>query len=280
MSIVIDEVCLKEKLKKLKADAHKGTNGTLCAVVGSEKYRGAADLCIGGALRTGVGIVRLISCESVVQTVASRHPSCTFLPTEPKNLPAAIYSQKDDCFAIGCGIGASTESSAAVFAVLSKAEKAVIDADALNIISLNPEQKNLLCGHIITPHVGEFSRLTGLSAEEIKSSPEKYALEFSERYGCVTVLKDAKTVVSSPTGYVYVSEAASCGLSKGGSGDVLTGIIGGFLAQGYSPLDSAVIGVAVHALASRICEEKYGCRSMLPSDIESGICELFARLGF
>lgn len=276
--MIVTEGLLKEKFKKLPRECHKGDNGFLNVIAGSEKYRGAADLCVGAALRTGVGIVRLISSEAVIQAVASRHPTCTFLPTEKPSAEALAINGR--CFLIGCGIGISNESARAVATVLSVAQRAVLDADALNIASQYPKYKEMLNGHIITPHIGEFSRLTGLNSAEIKASPEKYALEFAKNYGCTVVLKDYVTVIAAPSGKAYISDNASEGLSKGGSGDVLAGLVAGFLAQDYCAEDAAVIGVAVHALASQLCAKEMGVRSMLPSDLEIYVAKLFVSLGY
>lgn len=278
---IITEELMLQNLKKIPTQAHKGSNGTLNIVAGSEKFRGAADLSVGGALRTGVGIVRLISQECVVALVASRHPSCTFLPvadaTERKN---AIFSCSGGTFLIGCGLGMNTQTASDVANVLSVARSAVLDADALNVISASPELFKKLSGFTVTPHVGELSRLTGASIEEIKGDLVKHALNFSKKFGCVTVLKDHVTAIASPTGESYVSKIGSAGLSKGGSGDVLAGIITGFNARGFSAIKSAIIGTALHSLASKECEKEYGVTAMLPSDLEHHIASVLSRAGF
>lgn len=277
----ITESLLVKRLKRLPRDCHKGSNGTLNIIAGCERFRGAADLCVGGALRTGCGIVRLISEEKVVACVAARHPSCTFLAAEDaETVKRFVYGARDRSFLIGCGISQCEKSAISVSAVLAVASRAVLDADALNIISSNPQMRYLLKGHIITPHLGEFSRLTGLSIDSIKQSKESFASAFAREYGCVTVLKDSVTVIATPDGELYISDNASEGLSKGGSGDVLTGLIAGFFAQGYTPEDAAVIGVAVHALASVECASELGRRSMLPSELEHYAARLFSRLGY
>lgn len=276
--MIITKSLLSQKLKKLPRECHKGDNGFLNIVAGSEKYRGAADLCVGAALRTGVGIVRLISDEHVVSTVAARHPTCTFLPTE--NASSEIKGIGQGTYLIGCGIGISPISENAVASALSVADKAVIDADALNIIAVNTDLKSKLSGHIITPHIGEFSRLTGLNTCEIKSHRTNHALEFAKNYSCTVVLKDYITVIATKDGKIYTSDLGSEGLSKGGSGDVLAGLIAGFFAQNYSNEDAAIIGVAVHALASQLCAYEMGIHSMLPSDLENYVAKLFAASGF
>ena len=281
MQIKISQSVLSERLRKIDKNAHKGTNGTLNIVAGSARYRGAADLCVGAALRTGCGIVRLISEEAVIDTVANRHPCCTFQPIGTvSEVTGAIIGHKNEAFLIGNGLGVCPSSARATVTALGSVKRAVLDADALNVLALNKEYYPLLKDKIITPHVGEFSRLTGKSISEIKDDLISSATEFTSEYGCVTVLKDSVTVIACPSTSVYVSDCASEGLSKGGSGDVLAGLIAGFLAQGYTPENSAVIGVAVHALSSVDAAKSLGVRSILPSDLEEFICKLFAKLGF
>lgn len=287
----ITKSLLLSLLKPIKCDAHKGCSGTLSAILGSTNYRGAASLAIGAALRTGCGITRLISIEKVISAVAANHPCCTFIPvsespvgTVGDETPSVINAagSSSTAFLIGCGIGQSPQSCAALSAVLSCDKPTVIDADALNLLSHFPELWEIprKSDIIITPHVGEFSRLSGLSADEIKSAPAKYASQFSERHSCITVLKDNCITVSTKNGDIYESTLGSPGLAKGGSGDVLAGLISGFAAQSYTAADAAVIGCAVHGLSSQLCATENGIRSMLPLDLEKYIAELIASLGY
>ena len=289
---------LKEITKKLLSDilrpipinAHKGSNGTLTVISGSAAYRGAPSLAVGAALRTGCGITRLISIEKIISSVQLQHPCCTFLPvSESSNgtigadCASAIYScaGKTDAFLIGCGLGQSAEVSSAVSAVAVCGKKAVLDADALNIISQNPSIYSAFKnGFIVTPHVGEMSRLTGASIPEIKNDLPKYAKAFSLEHRCVTVLKDSVTVISTEAGEIYRSSLGNEGLSKGGSGDVLAGLIAGFAAQDYSLSEAAIIGCAVHGLSANLCAEENGKMAMLPSDLEKYTVKLLASLGF
>ncbi len=280
-SKLINSEFIGQILRKLPENANKGSNGTLNVIAGSRNFRGAAALCIGGAMRTGCGIVRLIAEEAVVNTVASRHPGCTFEVIENKAELRRIISEKRNCTAylIGCGLGQEAGSAAAVDLVLSYDKPKVLDADALNIISLSTEMKQRLAGSIITPHPGEFCRLSGVEMSKIKSEPERCALDFSAKYGTVTVLKDYVTYIATPEGKLYTSQA-SRGLSKGGSGDVLAGMTAGFFAQNYSAEESAVLGVWLHAEASKLCEKRRGIISMLPEELELFAAEVIAGLGY
>ena len=286
----ITKELLADMLRPLPQNAHKGSNGTLTVISGSAMYRGAAALATGAALRTGCGITRLIAIEKVISAVQSRHPCCTFLPvseassgTVGSDCYSAIFSSasKTSAFLIGCGLGQSAEVASAVSAVAACGKKAVLDADALNILSQNPAiYSSFRNGFIVTPHVGEMSRLTGASIEEIKKEPQRFAKEFSLKHGCVTVLKDAVTVISTDAGEIYRSSLGNEGLSKGGSGDVLAGLIAGFAAQDHSLSEAAIIGCAVHGLSAALCAEENGKMAMLPSDLEKYTVKLLASLGF
>ena len=269
---------LADKLKKLEKNINKGSSGTLTVVAGSKFYRGAADLSVGAALRTGCGIVRLVSIEKVVSLVAVRHPSCVFLPTDETdegmisatvNADIAAVSKKSTAFLVGPGLGISTSTAAVVSAVADFSDKTVIDADAINIISQNKELLNTFKKpFVITPHIGEMSRLTGLSIEEIKKDRAGVAKRFSLENNCVTVLKDDVVYISSEKGKIYESRLGNEGLAKGGSGDVLSGFIAGFMANGYSAEDSAIIGAVLHGLSAEKCAAEKGKRAMLPSELE------------
>ncbi len=290
MNKVLTLETLTERLKPLSKECNKGTMGTLTVIAGSNNFRGAADLAVGAALRSGCGIVRLISTEKVISLVAVRHPSAIFLPAAENNdgmISRAVISdvakvaEKTSAFLVGPGLSQSSDSAATVSAVASFSKKTVIDADAINVISQNKELLNAFkTPFVITPHVGEMSRLTGLSVEEIKKNPTAVASEFSKKYGCVTVLKDFVIYLSNEKGEVYESRLGNAGLAKGGSGDVLSGLIAGFLASGYSVEDAAVIGTVLHGLSAAKCREEKGMMGMLPSDLEEYATKVLMELGY
>lgn len=290
MNTVLTADAIKERLKRLDKKCNKGTSGTLNAVVGSERFRGAADLAVGAALRTGCGIVRLISVEKVISLAAVRHPSAVFLPVkengdgmiaECARADIAETSKRATAFLVGPGLGQCADTAAVVSAVAAFSPKTVIDADALNIISQAPELLSAFKKpFIMTPHVGEMSRLTGLSVTEIKNDPASVASEFSRAYGCVTVLKDHVTYISAENGDIYESRLGNEGLAKGGSGDVLSGLIAGFLAGGASAEDAAVIGVTLHGLSADRCSAERGKRGMLPSELEEYAVKILNEMGY
>ena len=155
----------------------------------------------------------------------------------------------------------------------------VIDADALNCICNGPEiLKSLKAPAIITPHPGEMARLINSTPREINSDRENTAINFAKRYGVITVLKGAGTIIASPDGKAYINHTGNSGMATGGSGDVLAGIIGSMLAQGANPFRAAAAGVFLHGTAGDIAAEKLGRISMLPTDMTELLPDAFQRL--
>jgi hydroxyethylthiazole kinase-like uncharacterized protein yjeF len=174
-----------------------------------------------------------------------------------------------DAIAIGPGLGTHHETTELIQRLCKEIEKPmVIDADGLNILA-----KNLHClkEHrrplVISPHPGEFSRLTGKSIDEIVENRIQLASEFAREYSLCVILKGAPSIVARRSGNVYINYSGNEGMATGGSGDVLTGLIGGFLAQGVCYSDAAVLSTYVHGLAGDIASEMYGSRGMIAGDI-------------
>lgn len=280
---------LAKKLPVRKENSHKGDFGTLTVIGGSSFYRGAPALNICAALRCGVGIVRLASTERVIASVSASVNEAVYLPLK-ENDKGGIDSSDfisrqttvllSSSVLVGCGMTASHDTETVVSSLLSNAEcPIVIDADGLNSIKTCPERlKNAKVTPIITPHIGEMSRLTGLSVKEISENPLTVAKAFSSEYKCVTVLKDSVTVITDPSGEHYVYAAPNSGLAKGGSGDVLSGMIVSLCAQGIYPYDAAQCGVILHGLAGRIASESLSAESMLPTDIISHLPDAYKEI--
>ena len=276
-------------LPKRENSANKGTFGTITVVGGSEKYRGAPILSCEAALRSGVGICRLCSTEKVIQSAASRRPEIVFQPID-ENENGAIssdsfiskmkYIAKSSAILVGIGMTDCFDTEATVSALLSNYENTlIIDADGLNSIKTCPEKLlNAKKTPIITPHVGEMSRLTKLSISEIKESRERVALDFSKKYNCVTVLKDSVTVIASPEGKCMTLDRENSALSKGGSGDVLSGIIASLSAQGLAPYDASLCGVVIHSEAGFAASNLMAPESVLPSDVITCLSAVFKEL--
>lgn len=280
---------VKTLLPKREKSANKGTFGTLTVVGGSEKYRGAPILACEAALRSGVGICRLASIEKVIQSAASRRPEIVFQPID-ESINGAISAdsfilkmkniEKSSSLLVGIGMTDCFDTEAVVSALLSNYENSlIIDADGLNSIKTCPEKlRSAKKMPIITPHVGEMSRLTKLSIAEIKENRERIALDFSKKYNCVTVLKDSITVIASPEGKCMTLDRENSALSKGGSGDVLSGIIASLSAQGLAPYDAALSGAIIHSEAGLMASSVMAEESVLPSDVITCLSAVFKEL--
>lgn len=280
---------VKTLLPKRENDANKGAFGTLTVVGGSEKYRGAPILACEAALRSGVGICRLCSTEKVISAAASHRPEIVFQPIG-ENENGAISADgfvsemkhilKSNAILAGIGMTDCYDTEAIVSALLSNYENTlIIDADGLNSIKTCPEKLlNAKSTPIITPHVGEMSRLTKLSISEIKENRERVALDFSKKYNCVTVLKDSITVIASPEGKCMTVDRENSALAKGGSGDILSGIIASLSAQGLVPYDAALCGVIIHSEAGLAASSVMAPDSVLPSDVINCLSAVFKEL--
>ena len=179
---------------------------------------------------------------------------------------------------IGPGIGTEPESQRVLHKLLEESRKPiVIDADALNILSLNKGWFSLIPeGAILTPHPKEFERLTGESGNSFLRLNKQ--IEFSKEHKCIVVLKGAHTSISTPEGNVFFNSTGNPGMAKAGSGDVLTGIILSLLAQGYSPENAAVVGVYLHGMAGDIAAEESCFESIIATDIIKCIGKAFKRI--
>ena len=225
--------------------AHKGDAGKALLCVGSPRYVGAGLLSARACLAAGCGIL-YVACPDVVRMALCRLPEAIGVPVGPdwneKTCRAAIGAMAGmSALGVGCGVG-SGDISSLIEAALKTGLPLVLDADGLNCLSRHPALYGLLHEKVVlTPHPGEMSRLTGLPLEQVLEDPVAVAGEHARRWGCIVLLKGAATVVSDGRRTRFVAEG-NAGLGKGGSGDVLTGIVAGLLAQGVSPFDGACLG--------------------------------------
>ncbi len=268
-------------------DAHKGMYGKLLLTSGSSRYRGAAQLAAAGALRIGTGLVTLASTERVIAAAAPALPECIYLPLgesvtgtiAASSLPALLAAAEGStALAVGCGLAQSPDTAALVLGLAKHAGcPLLVDADGLNLLA---GQLDLLKGRafptVLTPHPGEMARLCGCTTAEVQAAREDSACGLARRTGCVVVLKGRGTLVAAPDGRCFYNTCGGPGLARGGSGDVLTGLIGGLLAQGLAPLDAAVCGVWLHGTAADACAARRGVISMLPHELLDDLCTLLA----
>ena len=283
--------CFKSREQR----TNKGDYGQILCICGSFPegeelglaMSGAATLSAKAALRTGAGLVRVFTHKENFPPVSAAVPEAVMLlygnSLDSELLAAEV--RRADAVLVGCGLGKSEISREIVGVVLKSASSPlVIDADGLNIISENPKLWGYLSAEqkkqtVITPHPKEMSRLCGRTVEEILSRPTQTAVEFSQKYGVITLLKDHNTVITDGD-TVYINNSGNAGMATAGSGDVLAGILCGML--GNSTLDARsllhkiAIATYLHGLAGDFAAELYGEHCMVSSDIVECICDAVA----
>lgn len=270
---------VKDLFPKRRITAHKNTFGHVLCICGSRTMAGAPVLATSAALRSGAGLVTLAFPESLYNVVSGKITEALLMPLDEneegtfssgclKKLIANL--DKYNAIVIGCGMGVNEDTKAVVREIVENANVPVIvDADGLNIlakdISILSRAKSKV---IITPHIGEMQRLCKLEKDLILTDKINVAQRFSKENGVYVVLKGANTVVAAPDSKrVYINNTGNTGLSKGGSGDVLAGLIGGFLVQGFEFTDAITSAVFVHGYTGDIVSERTSRRGMLPSDV-------------
>lgn len=275
---VIDGGDIRAWLPTRSREGHKGTFGTLTAAVGSASYPGAAMLACEGALRMGVGLLRLFCTPTVASLVLSRTPEAVC--EKYASLDAWNNARIDDfctaprtsAYLVGSGCGVSEGLSRLLLRLLeSEGAPLVLDADALNVLARNPDLLALVKRAqreiVMTPHPLELARLAGVSAEKVNEERLRTAVDFAAEYGVTLLLKGAGTVIATESGEAYVLPFATSALAKGGSGDVLAGMIASLVAQGTPLPHAAAIGAYLHARAAESLEALYTARGVLPHDL-------------
>ncbi len=265
-------------IPKRRRYSNKGSYGRVLALAGSETMSGAAILSAKAAYKSGAGLVEVFTHEKVRQSLGQALPEAIVSTyNDVKTDFNKLYDSLNNSSAVLIGPGLSKSENAKKllrYTLETSAVPTVIDADALNIISEHTELLPYIKGKIITPHLGEMSRLTGKSISEIADSIADTAKEFCEKYGCVCILKDARTVVSAPNEPLYINTAGNSGLAKGGSGDTLAGIIVSLLAQGVPKPDAARLGVFLHSYAADTAAKEKGEYALLASDVSNTVGEI------
>ena len=249
----INEAYLRPRLLERENNSHKGDYGHLLVVAGCQRMPGAAVLATGAALRSGCGLVTLHSTRRALQAAINLFPSA-MLSEDPSEQLSRLPDSgvaKYDAIAAGPGLGREPQTGEALKHLLTEAKEnsipMVIDADAITLIALDEELKGLIPpGSVLTPHLGELRRLIPFETEKQKEAGIR---ELCERYGCVLVEKGFHSKIFTPEGDCLENSSGNPGMAKGGSGDVLTGLVGGLLARGYEAVDAAALGVWIHGYA-------------------------------
>lgn len=259
--------------KPRKAFAHKGNFGHALLIAGNDGKMGAALLTAKACLRSGVGLLTVNIPETCQFSLNAYVPEAM---CNSRNI--SIDFEKYSVVGIGPGLGLNEETNRLVLEVISSSEKPlVIDADAINIIAQHPEwMDNITAGSVITPHPKEFERLFGKTENEFDRM--NLALEKSLQYNLVIVVKGHHTLIAA-NGKGWFNTTGNAGMSKGGSGDALTGIITALLAQNYTALDAAILGVYLHGLAADIAVENQSLESLLAGDLIENIGYAFNAIG-
>lgn len=267
----------KTDLKLIPAreiDSNKGTYGKILVVAGSEGMSGAAYLSSMAAYRMGTGLVKIFTEEKNREILQKMIPEATMKNYSSDNFQVSdiVNEAADtDVIVLGPGIGISKTSEILVEEVLKSRKPLVLDADALNIISKNSSLTGLYHENvIITPHIGEMSRLVKKETEEIKNNSIKECESYAIMNKVICVLKDARTITSNGN-QTMINLSGNPGMSTAGTGDVLTGIIAALLSLGLNCFKAASLGVYLHGLAGDIMSETLSEHSLMASDIIQGL---------
>jgi len=260
------------------SESHKGNFGHVFILAGSPGKTGAAALAANAAMRCGTGLVTLgipQSLNSSVEPQVIEAMTCPLSDNDTGLLTKSAYEKiieiaKDkDAIAIGPGIGTDKKTKELIEKLIKTINIPIIlDADSLNLIAQNPSiLKNKKSDIILTPHPGEMARLAATTVKEIQDNRLESAIDFSEKYDITLVLKGANTIISLADNNTFICPTGNPGMASGGMGDVLTGMIAGFMAQGFSSKDSSIAGVFLHGLCGDMLAESEGAFGFLASDM-------------
>lgn len=252
---------------KRTENSHKGTYGKVGVFGGSEGMCGSVVMASEGVLRSGAGMVFTCVNENIFNVVSLKLTEA--IVKKEKDFKE-VYDNTDVCL-----VGPGYISKSGIVHIMKLAQRGtkplVVDAEGLNYIN----QKERQCPLVLTPHPKEFSRMIGLGVEEINSNRIYLSQKYAKENNCVLVLKGARTVIASPNGEVRINKSGSNALATAGSGDVLSGIIAGLIAQGLSPFDAATLGVYIHGLAGELGAREISEYSLKASDILNYIGKAF-----
>ncbi len=275
---LIDESVVCGLLPQRPINGHKGSFGHLGVVAGSTGMTGAAALCSEAGLRSGAGLVTL-ACPADLHAILE--VKLTEVMTQPlmgqqnhlisDNCDEIVaLSRKFQSLVLGPGLGQNPQTFDAVRSLVARCHcPLVVDADALNALVgvLDVLPASAAMPPILTPHPGEFSRLTGLTVSTIEADRFRLTRQFAIDNRVVLLLKGARTLIADPDGRVRINTSGNAGLATGGSGDVLSGLIGGLLAQGLSPFDAASLGSWLHGASADLLADENGCAGLLAGDL-------------
>ena len=272
----IDQTYIKGLLKERNPQAHKGCFGHALLYAGSYGMAGAAVLSAKACMRSGVGLLTVCTPPVNNDILQISVPEAMVTPTDD------MYAKSDlsryTAIGAGPGLGKGESQTALLDKLIKNAVcPAVLDADALNIISQNSYMLDYIpSGSVFTPHPGELARLTGKAQDWVQMVGD--TIRLASGSGITVVVKGAPSVIISPDGKGFINTTGNSGMATGGSGDVLTGIVLALLAQGYNAIESAVIAVYIHGLAGDMAAEKMSRTAMTSADIISFLPNAWLKL--
>ena len=272
------------EIPKRRKDGNKGTFGKVLLIGGSQNTSGAPYLSACAAMRTGAGMIKIHTREENRSILPVMLPESMYSFYGENSIePPTLANSMEWADVIGIGPGLGTDRQAAElleFVIQTGTKPLVIDADGLNLIQ---DRMELLAHYkapvLVTPHLGEFSRISGISIQEWKHSPLTITRDFAKKYHLTLVCKDSRTIISDGGSDIYINPSGNCGMATAGSGDVLTGIILGLLAQGSTPKSAAVTGAWIHGLAGDQAAAQKGTYSMLAGDLITGLETILKKRG-
>jgi NAD(P)H-hydrate epimerase len=270
---------IKPIIKSRGKFSHKGTFGHGLLIAGSYGKIGAAILAASAGLKAGAGLITAHIPKKGYNIIQTAIPEAMVsIDGDKKVISDLPYLANFNAIAVGPGIGLDDKTKSALKLLIQDAGMPlIVDADALNILSENKTWISFLPKNsILTPHPKEFERLTGKSANDFENNEKQR--EFSVKHQLFVILKGAHSAITCPDGTCYFNSTGNPGMATGGSGDVLTGILLGLKAQGYSSLETCILGVYLHGLAGDLAAEKIGIEAMTATDIIKNLGKAFLRL--
>ncbi|MBQ9949679.1 MAG: NAD(P)H-hydrate dehydratase [Clostridia bacterium] len=262
-------------LPERRADSHKSTYGKLLIIGGSDEYAGACIMASLAALRSGAGLIKVMSTKRVTDELLHVAPEIMSFTVEKMRVEIARpLIDWCDVMAVGMGMGQAYGVAEILDAALSSGKTLLIDADGINVLAKHPKLMVKLHDRcILTPHVGEFSRLTGKSLDAILANFTDEARFFSQHYGVNLILKNSTSVIANPQGICCYNITGNSSLAKGGSGDTLSGLIASLCAQGMSAFDAACAGAYIQGKTAE--SMPFSERTVTPTDISREYSQIF-----
>lgn len=286
--------CRKEIRKRMPVRdcaGNKGTFGKALVIAGSRNMSGACALCAGSCYRIGAGMVKIVTAEANREIIQRAIPEAllTTYTEDAGALPESLYGDMEwaDGIVIGPGTGTGITARLMLQQVITESEKPLlIDADGLNILAESEALQRYLMDKkgsrriILTPHAAEFARVAGCTVGAVKENPLMKARELAERFGCVVVCKDARTVIAAyGEERIFLNTTGNDALATAGSGDVLAGIIGGLLLQGMGAEEAARTGVYIHGILGEMAAAATGRYAVMAGDLQEQLKYILADEG-